>query len=238
MRRTRRVTIAILALAGTMSGGCAATAPKPLFEQAPNLTQWHTEGAGQVTIRPDGAMRIVCDGSWQGGVGCMAFCRQDFPDGIAVEYDLLVHESNGLVITFLAMQGLGGEDMITELPPREGRFKDYTGKDARLRSYHVSVSRYNDRGEHTGVCNWRRNPGLHLMGQGEDLCREIGRTYHIRIEKDGPRSALFVDGRPGPAFTDPGKLPDRIPTTGKVGFRTIGAKVVADIANFRVVKLR
>ena len=75
------------------------------------------------------------------------------------------------------------------------------------------------------------------MAQGPDLCREIGRTYHIRIEKDGPRCALFVDGEPGPAFTDPQTLPGKIPAAGKVGFRAIGTKVVADVSNFRVVKL-
>ena len=167
----------------------------------------------------------------------MAFFRPDLPDGIAVEYDLLVRESNGLVIAFVAVRGLGGEDMIADLPPRAGVFKDYVGEDALMRSYHVSVSRYDDTGAHTGVSNWRRNPGLHLMGQGEDLCKEIGRRYAIRIEKDGPRCALLVDGAPGPAFTDPGELPDAIPTVGKVGFRAIGSRVIAEVSGFRVVRL-
>ena len=203
-----------------------------------DLNHWHPEGTQAVSTPEPGVMRLDCTGSKQGGVGCMAFCRTDFPDRIALEYDLLVHQSNGLVITFLAMRGLNGEDMIADLPQREGLFGDYVAEDARVRSYHVSVSRYNDAGEHTGVSNWRRNPGYHLMAQGDDLCKEIGRRYAIRIEKDGPRLALFVDGRPGRSFTDPLELPDAMPTGGKIGFRAIGSTVIADIAHLRVLRLR
>ena len=192
-----------------------------------NLDHWHLEGSKTVSISEPGTMRLACIGSKQGSVGCHAFCREDFPDGIAVEYDLLVHERNGLVITFVAMRGLNGEDMIEDLPAREGVFRDYVGEDALLRSYHTSISRYNDKGEHTGVSNWRRNPGLHLVGQGEDLCEEIGRRYEIRVEKEGGRCAQFVDGKAGPAFTDPDELPDEIPSLGKVGFRAIGSPVLA-----------
>ena len=201
------------------------------------LERWHLEGIGAVTLPEPGTMRLDCTGGAQGGAGCMAFCREDFPDGIAVEYDLLVRQSNGLVITFVAMRGLNGEDMIADLPPRAGMFDDYVAADAPMRSYHVSVSRYNDAGQHTGVSNWRRNPGLHLMGQGEDLCKETGNTYHIRIEKDGPRCALFVNGQAGPAFVDPDELSDALPTAGKVGFRAIGSKVIAEVRSFRVAQL-
>ncbi len=206
-------------------------------EKFENLKNWHKEGAGNVKIKEPGVLRIECVGSEQGGVGCMAFCRTDFPDHVAFEYELQVIESDGLVISFIAMQGLNGEDMIEDFPPRKGQFKDYVDENGPLRSYHVSVSRYNDEGEHTGVSNWRRNPGLHLMGQGKDLCKEIKRKYKIRIEKDGPRCALFVDGKPGPNFTDPQELPGPIPEEGKFGFRTIGTKVIAEISNFRVKRL-
>ncbi len=215
------------------------TAERIIFQdQFCNLDNWHCEGAGRIFIPESGIMRLECVGSKQGGVGTMAFCRKDFPDAIAVEYELLVHESDGLVITFVAIRGLKGEDMIKDLSPREGLFKDYVGEDAPMRSYHVSVSRYNDRGTHTGVSNWRRNPGLHLMAQGDDLCEKIGRKYNIRIEKDRTRCALFVDGKAGPSFVDPCELPDEIPMAGKVGFRAIGSSVIADISNFRIFELK
>jgi len=202
------------------------------------LDRWHHEGAGGISVPEPGIMLLECIGSRQGGPGCQAFCREDFPDAIAVEYDLLVKTNNGLVITFVAMRGLGGEDILTDLPPREGVFRDYTGKDAPMRSYHVSVSRYNDKGVHTGVSNWRRNPGLNLVGQGEDLCKEIGRRYAVRIVKDGPHVQLGVDGHLAHEFTDPDELPDEIPSGGKAGFRAIGSEVIAEIRNFRVRALR
>lgn len=209
-----------------------------LREDFATLDNWHHEGGGEVTVPRPGVLRLDCTGSRQGGVGCMVFCRQDFPDGIALEYDLRVEKSNGLVITFLAMQGLHGEDMITALPPRSGIFADYVGPDALLRSYHVSVSRYDDDGRHTGVANWRRNPGAHLLAQGEDLCREVGRTYHLRLSKDGPHLQLAVNDILAHDFVDPQELPDELPTTGKIGFRAIGSLVIAEISNLVVRRLR
>ena len=202
------------------------------------LDNWHPEGAvSGVSISEPGTMRLDCTGSKQGGVGCMSFCRKDFPDSICIEYDLYVEEKNGLVITFVAMQGLGGEDAITGVPAREGYFKDYIGEDASTRSYHVSLSRYGDDATHTGVSNWRRNPGLHLMGQGDDPCKEINKWYHVAIVKIGPTLQLQVDGKFASGFTDPDSLPDRIPSGGKVGFRAIGSKAIARISNFKVTSL-
>ena len=198
------------------------------------VDNWYTEGLDTVYPDGNGAMRIECIGSKQGGIGCHAFCKLDFPDNIIIEYNLLVSESNGLVITFIGMRGLGGEDLIDDLPRREGYFRDYVGEDAKVRSYHVSVSRYDDDGVHTGVCNWRRNPGIHLVGQGEDLCKKIGVKYAIRIEKRGPSCSLLVNGNAGPAFTDPDELPDEIPGPGKVGFRAIGSRVIAEVSQFRI----
>ena len=202
-----------------------------------DLGAWHHEGTGTVTIPGPGTMLLDCTGSHQGGPGCQAFCLRDFPDGICVQYNVRLRQSNGLIITFVAMRGLQGEDMIDGLPPRAGVFKDYTGEDARMRSYHVSVSRYNDVGDHTGVSNWRRNPGLHLVGQGEDLCKEIGRQYRVSIVKDGDHCQLGVDGRLAHEFTDPGEIDDEIPSSGKVGFRAIGSQVIAEISDFRVICL-
>lgn len=224
-----------------ISVGAGLKIPKGevLFEDSfiEDLRNWYHEGVGTVQIIEPGTMRIDCTGSRQGGPGCQMFCRKDFPDGICIQYKLRVHQSNGLVITFVAMRGLNGEDIITDLPGRTGVFRDYVGQDAKMRSYHVSVSRYNDAGEHTGVSNWRRNPGLHLVGQGPDPCKEIGQEYSITIIKDGPHCQLGVDGKLAHEFTDPGELPDEIPTAGKIGFRAIGSKVIADIRGFRVIKL-
>jgi len=206
-----------------------------------DLDEWHGEGLVTGVTLTDGALRLDCTGSRQGQVGCMAFCRRDFPDRIAVDYDLFVETANGLIITFVAMRGLAGEDAITGVPARRGVFSDYNGKGEGVtpttRSYHVSMSRYDDDGSHTGVTNWRRNPGLHLMAQGDDPCKWIRTPHHVRIVKAGPHLQLQVDGQVATDFTDPDELPDEIPTSGKIGFRLIGAQAIARIRNFRVTAL-
>jgi hypothetical protein len=209
-----------------------------LFEEHfKDLDNWHHEGTGRIFIPESGLLRIECISSQQGDMGTQAFCRLDFPDSIAIEYDLKVLTNYGLIITFVAMMGLEGQDMLTALPPRKGMFKEYTGNDAGLRSYHVSISRYDDAGNHTGVSNWRRNPGLHLMSQGPDLCKKIQRWYRIRIVKNGHHCQLGVNGQLAHEFIDPGDIATPLPTDGKVGFRAIGANVQALIRNFRVVAL-
>ena len=68
-------------------------------------------------------MRLHCVGSKQGGQGCMAFFRADLPDHIAIEYDLTVRSHGGLVINYIALRGLAGEDLIEDrptLPERTG----------------------------------------------------------------------------------------------------------------------
>src|SRR5688572_4562533 len=126
-----------------------------LDERFHNFDRWHLEGLTRGVSLRDRALRLACEGSRQGAEGVMAFCRQDFPDNIAIEYDLLVENHNGLLITFVAMAGVNGEDAITGVPARRGVFDDYVGEKASTRSYHVSICRYDDAGKHTGVSNWR-----------------------------------------------------------------------------------
>jgi hypothetical protein len=205
-----------------------------LEEHFANLDRWHLEGLREgASITLAGELRLNCK-SKMGFHGVMAFCKQDVPDDIAIEYDLLVEKHDGLFITFIAMTGLNGEDAIGEAPPRTGVFEDYYNG---TRSYHVSICRYEDDGRHTGVSNWRRNPGLHLMTSGKDWCTDAGKRYHVRITKRGPSCKVEVDGKLGANFVDPQTLPGPIPTGGKFGFRAIGADAVFRVSNLRVTKL-
>ena len=243
------VTVSLLGLGCAQKSKTAANAflcngtsntvqpKKILFEEDFfTLENWHKEGfIDGVSIPQPGLLRMDCTGSAQGGTGAMAFCKQDFPDNIALEFDLVIKNRNGLLIVFIAMQGIHGEDAITGVPPRSGVFKDYVGENSSTRSYHVSVCRYNDKGEHTGVSNWRRNPGLNLMASGKDLCTQIGRIYHIRVTKQGPFCRIEVDGQPAVEFMDNQTLVGPIPTSGKIGFRAIGSKATFEISNLKVL---
>jgi Domain of unknown function (DUF1961) len=214
---------------------------KILFEEHfENLNNWRHEGAGDMVLDKEvkDAMRLQILGSGQGKAGAQAFCLKDFPDHIAIEYDLKLLTNKGLLLSFVALRGAMGQDMFDPgMPEREGIFNDYV-RNPLLKSYHVSVSRYDDKGLHTGVSNFRRNPGLVLMGQGPDLCKEIGKWYRVRLVKDGAHLQLGIDGQLAHQFTDPLQLETSVPDGGKIGFRSIGAEVRALIRNLRVVALK
>lgn len=210
---------------------------KVLYEDRfANLDNWHHEGIGQLAAPEPGILELDCVGSKQGAEGCMAFCKTDFPDNICIEYDLRALTNKGLVITFVAAQGRHGEDIITGLPKRQGVFADYIHNPG-LRCYHVSVSRYDDKGEHTGVSNWRRNPGIFLMAQQQDLCKAYNTWYNIAIVKQGKLLQLAVNGEPAGGFIDRDEIPEPIPTAGKIGFRSIGADVRVQFRAFKVTAL-
>lgn len=198
---------------------------------------WHHEGIGRIEAAPGGGMRLHCLGSAQGGRGCMAFLRRDLPDHVAFDYEMTVRGHGGLVINYIAIRGLNGEDMISDaakLAPRTGIMADYFDPQWGLQSFHVSISRFNDKGEHTGTSNWRRNPDCLLVGHGDDLVKELDRPYRIRLTKNRGHCQLFVNGRFAHAFIDRDTSRYPIPDNGKFGFRLIGSDVMADIRDFRV----
>ena len=202
-----------------------------------NFNNWHHEGAGKIQAAPDGGMRLHCFGSRQGREGCMAFFRPTLPDHIAVEYDVTVRSHGGLVINYIAIRGLNGKDLIEDreaLPPRTGVMADYYSATKGLQSYHISYSRFSDKGEHTETSHIRRNPGALLISQGLDPCTEINRQYHIRICKTKGHFQFHVDGRYSHGFFDRDTTTHPVPDYGKFGFRLIGSDVMADVANFRV----
>lgn len=160
------------------------------------LDQWHHEGAGHLEPIPGGGMRMACVGSEQGGPGCMAFFRPNLPDQVSISYEVKVKSHGGLIINYLAIRGINGEDLIEDadkLEPRIGTMRNYFATKWGLQSYHVSYSRFDDEGNHTSTSNWRRNPGCLLAGHGIDLVQEIGRRYSIGLTKDLGSLQLYVD---------------------------------------------
>lgn len=203
--------------------------------------RWHHEGIGQIAPAPGGGMRLHCLGSAQGQQACMAFFTPNLPDRIAVTYDLIVRSHGGLIINYIAIRGLAGEDLVADrdkLPHRSGVMADYFSRHRGLQSFHISISRFNDKGQHTGTCNIRRNPGSLLVAHGMDMVKELHRTYRITLMKDAGHLQLLVDDQHvlGVVDRDVSRYP--IPDTGKFGFRLIGSDVQADIANFAVYQLQ
>ena len=140
--------------------------------------------------------------------------RPNLPDGIAVTYDLVVNSHGGLIINYLALRGLNGDDVITDiarLSPRSGGMKNYYAAQWGLQSYHVSISRFDDDGHHSATSNWRRNPGCILAGHGIDPVKEIDRRYTIRVTKDFGCMKLFVNGEFAHGFIDRSENVNPIP---------------------------
>ncbi len=205
-----------------------------------SLENWYHEGIGQLKLIEGGGLHMDCIGSRQGGPGCMAFFRPDLPDQVAVSYEVVVHGHGGLIINYLAIRGLQGEDLIEDaekLAPRDACMRNYFAKKWGLQSYHLSYSRFDDEGNHTETSNWRRNPGLLLAGHGPDPVKELGKSFHVRITKDAGFLQFFVDGQfaHGVMDRDTGRYP--IPDWGKFGIRLIGSEVRAEFRNFQVYRI-
>src|SRR5688572_2064666 len=123
-------------LIAAMATTTPTSRPRVLLEENfKNLDNWQLEGLKEgASITPAGELRLDCK-SKMGMHGVMAFHKQDLPDNVAIEYDFLVEQHNGLFITFIAMTDLKGGDALKVDPPRSGVFEDYYDG---TRSYHVS----------------------------------------------------------------------------------------------------
>src|SRR4051794_33890223 len=113
LKRFRCALAFVFLFSGCISGNSNHNKPEDhvlLDEKFQNLDRWHLEGQKEaISIPEPGQLRLACE-STMGQVGAMAFCKEDFPDNIAIEYDLVVENHNGLLITFVAMKGVNGED--------------------------------------------------------------------------------------------------------------------------------
>lgn len=204
-----------------------------------SLENWFHEGVGELKKISGGGLNLHCFGSFMGDKGCMAFFRKNLPDQVSIEYEITVKSHGGMVLNYIAIRGLKGEDLIEDktLEPRTGIMRNYFGLKWGLQSYHISFSRFGDDGVHTQSSNWRRNPGMILAGHGNDPVMELNRKFHIRITKDLGHLQFFVDGVLGHAMIDRDSSEYPIPDHGKFGFRLIGTDVQAEIRNFKVYKI-
>jgi hypothetical protein len=201
-------------------------------------SDWLHEGIGKILPTPDArGIDLACLDSKQGAQGCMAFFKSPLPDHIAISYELTVHSQRGLVINYLALRGLAGEnpfDPASQLPPRTGIMANYWASEFGLQSYHLSFSRYNDKGIHTGTANIRRNPGGYLVGHGIDPVRLTGTPFHVRITKDLGAIQLFINDQLAIASVDHATNMGPIPDQGYFGFRLVGSDVRITIKDFAV----
>jgi len=197
-----------------------------------DLRQWHFEGNGKAVIEQGRLLMAENPGSQ----GILLWTRRDFEGDFQVEYDVEILNNFGISLIFICAQGINGEDILTELPPRTGAFEEYT--QGQIRSYHLSYHRYFPDGRHNPGVNIRKNPGGHIVSHAEpDPCLNPGR-YHITLRKVGANIRFWVNGKLIHNYTDKEEF-GPVLTRGKIGLRNRGQggvyKVYYD--NFRVYQL-
>lgn len=203
-----------------------------------DVADWFHEGVGRIQPTQDGSgLDLACLGSQQGARGCMAFFKTPLPDHVAISYELTVHSQRGLIINYLALRAISGEDPFdpaSTLPAREGIMANYWAHEYGLQSYHLSFSRYNDKGVHTGTANIRRNPGGLLVGHGVDPVRLTGVPFRIRITKDLGAIQFFVNDQHAISTVDHAINLGPIPGHGYFGFRLVGDDVRITVKDFAI----
>jgi len=192
------------------------------------MDNWFIEGSEGKGEMVNGVLHVT---STSRRKGVHAWFRPDLPDHVRIEYDMTVHGKSGFALVFFCAKGTQGEDIIKDLPPRDGAFSQYVRND-RLRCYHLSVHRFGTRSWVQGA-NLNKNPPKTLLQRNAvDPCppAEGDQTYHMVLIKAGPRIQLLVNDKLVLFYLDDG---GKAYNGGKFGFRQIyGSSISYD--NLRV----
>lgn len=240
----------ILCVAGTMLllNGCGKSGTRtrpwmlyPGYKTIPvfgedfdgDLREWFVEGEGEVVITEENRL-LVAQGVEREGV--VLWTKRDFSESFQLEYEVEIPDTQGMCIVVLCAQGVDGEDILTELPPRVGEFDEYVR--GRIRGYSIAYHRYNADGSSIPGSRLRKNPGRLLLSHVDpDPCRE-NRHYFIDVVKIGGRIQFFVDGTLIHDVRDKGGF-GPVYDDGKIGFQIWGMAGVFKIFldNVRVFRL-
>jgi len=199
-----------------------------------NLENWKKEGNGSVELTSEGKA-ILSLGEESKGLALWAL--KEIEDDFQLEFNLKIPTINGFFITIICARGLNGEDVMKELPERNGELDEYSK--GNIRSYHISSHCFTTEGEQIPGSKMRKNPGHLLLSKSQDDPCISDRTYYIDVVKTGNRIRYYVDDVLIHDFRDRGGF-GPIYSKGKIGF-WIGGKpeVFTVILNdIRVFKLK
>ncbi len=186
-----------------------------LQDDCDNMDNWFIEGSEGKGEIVNGALRVTSTSQRK---GVHAWFRPDLPDNVRIEYDMTVHGPKGFALVFFCAKGTKGQDIITDLPERDGTFSQYVRNDD-LRCYHLSVHRMGSESWVDGA-NLNKNPAKNLVQRNAvDPCppAEGDQTYHMTLIKLGGRIQLLVDDKPVLFYIDEAEPY----AGGKFGFRQI-----------------
>jgi len=168
---------------------------------------------------------------------------QDFSGPYMIEFDYQSASDHGLTMVFWNAFGVDGKDVFSWT--RTGKYQEYVASN--LTAYHCTFHRFA-----TGVSNFRKAPGFHLVLSEQDPVEPADRATHkIVIVSAGNRQKLFFDGMLVHDLTDIGApcisttswqhaLPCKgtgpVPKHGAFGIR-LTQKQQARFDNIKVYKL-
>lgn len=182
-----------------------------------NLENWKKEGIGEIQITSEGKAVLSLGEESQ---GMALWALKDINDDFQLEFKLQIPSINGFFIIIICAQGLNGEDVVDELPERNGTLEEYSKGD--IRSYHISSHCYTSEGLQIPGSKMRKNPGHLLLSKSAvDPCTG-SRNYYIDVVKTGNRIRYYVDDVLIHDFKDRGGF-GPIYSGGKIGF-WIGGK--------------
>lgn len=163
----------------------------PLAEEN-DVQGWVMEGPGRIEFQ-DNWMSM--DSPEEAGHHVF-WCPKVFPDNFVARWQVQhLEDDHGLCIVFFAAMGSDGGSIFDDgLPPRDGDFQQYVN--GAIRNYHVSYYANTPWNPDRGTANLRRNPGMHLLQEGEAGIPTASRSIHtITLVKDGGHIRLWVDDR-------------------------------------------
>ena len=184
-------------------------------ESALDLTRiWHLEGQGKAQI-DNGRLALQDTGE-----GIVLWLRKDFPSDLKLQFDMSFNNNRGIGVFFISAKGVKGEDILEDLPKRNGSYPQYTK--GSINCYGFSLHRFFPDGRHNAGINIRKNSGFHIVNHVEpDPVVNYNQTYHVIIEKIGGWLRLWVDGDPVHDWKDDGRHGPAL-KEGKIGFRIRG----------------
>ena len=178
------------------------------FEKDGNInlySQWVLEGPGRAYVK-DGALHLDARNTWGHVLWFIPTITGDF----TLKFTLCIigegeQEGHAFIVFFYAQEAGGSE---LRLKGRNGHYPEYH----RIRNYSVSFHR----GRPPWVSILRKNPGFRLLTKSHEIHPQLGRDYHLHIEKSGSRIRFLVDDDVLIDHEDPERPYDR----GKIGLRS------------------
>lgn len=187
----------------------------------------------EVTFQ-NGKMQLQSDSHF------LMWIPETFPDSIAVSWDFLPKNDNGLAMFWFCAQGRNGEDLFDKsLKKRTGDYPQYHSGD--INAYHVAYFRRNPWDNPAiNTVNLRKSFGNILVTQGpnpipnidsEKVKKKLNKPYRIMVIKCGKYIRMKINDLLIFDWVD-----EKPYATGKIGFRQM-ANLMAEYSNLRVQKV-